>query len=715
MTLKPLLFLRNKALNPAVKNCSEEWGTLATHGMIREAEGYELLKTAGVPVPRYSIARSSSDAAEMAERIGYPVVLKVISPQVIHKSDAGGVVVNIASAQKAREAYDAIVRAVPASNSHAVIEGVMVEQQLPPGLELIVGGKTDPAFGKVLTVGIGGTLVELLRDTATRVLPIDRHEIEAMIHELQAYPLIAGFRNEPARDEQALIGIIESIARLFTERPDVVEFDINPVILYEKGACAVDARVYVSDHPPADISRSKKQSISSLLTVKSIAVVGASPEPNKVGYAIVRNLLTFPGSLCPVNPKHAMILGRKTYPSLGSIPEPVDIAVVAVPARTVPQIIEEAGTKGIPLVIVISSGFRESGVEGRMLEEQVMSIADRYGIRIMGPNCLGLMLPLQGINTTFDPVSPRPGRIAFISQSGAIISTIVDWSIPEEIGFSCVISVGNQADLTIEDFIQYAGTDPNTNAIILYIEQIHDGKRFMDMVRAVTHAKPIVAIKSGSSKIGQKAASSHTGSLAGSNEVYQAAFRQTGVIPVQSIREAFQAAELLSSEGYPKGVRAVVITNAGGFAVLSSDYAERFGITLIEFPPALVSELNAVLPADWSRENPIDMVGDSGADRFARTFDVMIRNQELWDIAFVVAVPSAISDPIRVANEIVRFSKHTHSMIVGCLIGGDSMKTPLRILREACIPNFPDLEDAFRAVGNICRHTGMCCQLKEQE
>jgi acetyl coenzyme A synthetase (ADP forming)-like protein len=380
---------------------------------------------------------------------------------------------------------------------------------------------------------------------------------------------------------------------------------------------------------PPEISPKKKQSISSLLTVKSIAVVGASPEPNKVGYSIVRNLLTFPGALYPVNPKHEMIIGRKTYPTLGSIPEPVDIAVVAVPARTVPQIVEEAGRKGIPLVIIISSGFRESGAEGKKLEEQVLAIANRYGIRIMGPNCLGLMLPLQGVNTTFDPVSPRPGKIAFISQSGAIISTIVDWSLPEEIGFSAVISVGNQADLTFEDFIQYAGADPNTKAIILYIEQIHDGKRFMDMVRTITPVKPIVAIKSGSSKIGQKAASSHTGSLAGSNEVYLAAFRQMGVIPVQSIREAFQAAELLSSEGYPKGVRAVVISNAGGFAVLSSDYAERFGITLIEFPPDLIAELNKVLPADWSRENPIDMVGDSSADRFASTFVVMIRIQDL--------------------------------------------------------------------------------------
>ena len=226
----------------------------------------------------------------------------------------------------------------------------------------------------------------------------------------------------------------------------------------------------------------------------------------------------------------------------------------------------------------------------------------------------------------------------------------------------------------------------------------------METVSRITLTKPVVAIKAGASVVGQKAASSHTGSLAGSHAVYMAAFRQAGVIPVNSIRGAFQTAELLASEGYPKGTRAVVITNAGGFGVLSSDYAEQNGIMMVEFSDDLIKELDTVLPPDWSRANPIDMVGDSSADRFARTFDIMIKNQQLWDIAFVIAVPSAISDPIRVANEIVRFSKNTHKMIVGCMIGGDSMKTPLRILRDAQIPNFPDLEDAFRAVGNICRH-----------
>jgi acyl-CoA synthetase (NDP forming) len=268
-----------------------------------------------------------------------------------------------------------------------------------------------------------------------------------------------------------------------------------------------------------------------------------------------------------------------------------------------------------------------------------------------------------------------------------------------------VISVGNQLDLTFEDFIGWTGTDPATNAIILYVEEIRNGRRFADAVSRITPTKPVIVIKSGSSEIGQKAASSHTGSLAGSFAVYQAAFRQAGMIPVRSIREAFQAAELLASEGYPHGTRAVVISNAGGFAVLSSDYAERFGIRLVEFPEALVQELDAVLPANWSRANPIDMVGDSHPDRYAKTFDVMIRHQDLWDIAFVIAVPTAISNPIRVANELVRFSTHTKKMIVGCMIGGDSMKTPQRILRESKIPNFPDLEDAFRAVGNICHYT----------
>jgi acetyl coenzyme A synthetase (ADP forming)-like protein len=675
-----------------------------THRMLSEAEGYALLKNYGIPVPEYSVVRTRQEVIKAADQVGYPLVMKVMSPQVIHKSDAGGVLTGIRSSADAEKAFDTISHNVKAFDPAAIISGFIIEQQKDKGLEILVGGRTDPTFGKVITVGMGGTLVELIRDISIRVLPVTPEDINAMLLELQAYPLIKGFRNEPARDKEALISLVDRVARFFISSPGIGEFDLNPVFLYEKGACVVDARIFISDTIDGEPAQQQSPMLPKILNARSIALIGATPEPNKVGYAVMRNLLAFPGKLYPVNPKHQTILGRTVYPELASVPDPIDIAVIVVPARFVPKIVQEAGEKGIPLAIIISSGFRESGKAGEELEHQVLTVARRYNMRIMGPNCLGLMLPHQGINTTFDPISPKPGKIAFISQSGAIISTIVDWSLPEEIGFSAVISIGNQADLSFEDFLVYAGDDPHTRAIILYIEEIRDGKRFMEIARGITAKKPVVAIKSGSSRIGQLTAASHTGSLAGSFEVYQAAFWESGIIPVRSMREAFQTAELLSSEGYPKGIRAIVISNAGGFAVLSSDYAEQFGIELVDFPPAILAELDTILPADWNRRNPVDMVGDASADRFAKTFDVMIKNQDSWDIAFVIAVPSAISDPVRVANELVRFSKSTHKMIVGCLIGGDSMKTPLRILRDSGIPNFPDLEDAFKAVGNICRH-----------
>ena len=672
--------------------------------LISEAKGYEILQEIGVPIPRYALAKNITEAISAAEVTGFPLVLKVVSPQIIHKSDAGGVITDIRNTEVLLGAFDKILNNVKKYDPSATIEGIMVEQQLEKGLEIIVGGRIDPAFGKVITIGMGGTLVELIKDVSIRVLPVTATDTNAMLHELNGYRLIKGFRNEPPRDKEALVNLIENIARFFMDSADIVEFDINPVFLYEHGLCAVDARFYM-DETPAPVQPEPVRPLpKELLHIKSIALIGASAEPNKVGYAVLRNLLSFPGTLYPVNPKHPMILGRTTYPSLTSLPGPVDVAIVIVPARVVPSIVEEAGKKGISLVVIISSGFRESGLTGSELEDRVTSLAKQYNIRIMGPNCLGLMFPHQGINSTFDPVSPKPGNLAFLSQSGAIITTMVDWSLPEEIGFSEVISVGNQADLTFEDYILFASGDPNTKAIIMYVEQIRKGRRFMEIVRQVTPTMPVVAIKAGSSKIGRMTAASHTGSLAGSYDVYQAAFWQSGVIPARSMREAFQTAELLASEGYPKGIRAIVISNAGGFAVLSSDYAEIMGIEMVEIPQTVIKELDSILPVDWNRRNPIDMVGDASADRFARTFDVMIRNQELWDIAFVIAVPSAISDPIRVANELVRFSKSTHKMIVGCMIGGDSMKTPLRILRDSGIPNFPDLEDAFKAVGNICRH-----------
>ncbi len=670
--------------------------------MLSEWEGYELLENYDIPVPAYRMATSAKEAVEAASAIGYPVVMKVISPDIVHKSDAGGVVAGIEDDAGVKEAFDTISSSVRERSPGARIEGVMVEQQLPRGLELLIGGKSDPSFGKVITFGIGGTMVELLRDVSIRVLPLSREELKEMVREIQGYPLIGGFRGERARDEDVLATILERACRLFIEHDDIVEFDINPLILYEKGACAVDARFLADGGAAAAVlaRRSDRMPLNTgLFYPETIALVGASSNPNKIGYALFRNLLSFEGTVYPVNPNATELLGRKVYPALGDLPESPDMVIIAVPAHLVPQVMEEAGAAEAQLAVIVSAGFRETGEDGEALEDEVVEVAQSHGIRIIGPNCLGIMLPHRALNATFDPTSPHPGPIAFISQSGAVITTVVDWSLAEDIGISAVISVGNQADLEFEDFMKFAVDDPNTKTVILYVEEIKNGRRFLNFAREISGRIPTVAIKSGSSQRGRKAASSHTGSLAGSFEVYSAAFRQAGVMQAHSLREAFDVAGLLASEGYPRGRRAVIVTSAGGFAVLSSDYADENGIELIEFSADVLEELDAILPQAWSHENPLDMVGDAGVDRFAKVFDVLIRHQGEWDIAFVVSVPSVTLDPTHLAKEIVRFSMNTDKMVVGCLLGGENMRSGVRLLRNAHIPNFSELEDAFKAVG----------------
>jgi len=672
-----------------------------TSRLIRESEGYELLKSIGIPVPRYHIAQTAREAELAAQEIGYPVVLKVVSPDISHKSDVGGVVTSVKNDEEVRQAFGKIMAGVQQARPDAQVAGIIVEQQLPEGLELIIGGKSDPSFGEILLFGIGGKFVDLIKDVTLRILPLDEHSIREMVQELYGYKLIHGYRDEPPLDEKALIATLVKISAFFYKNPHLVEFDINPFVLYEHGGCAVDARFILDAEEKRPVSRVHKEIPAALFDAKTIAVVGASSDPNKVGYAVCKNLLSFPGTLVPVNPGRTEILGKTAFANLTSIPGNVDIAVITIPARGVPAIVEEAGLKGIPLLVIISSGFREAGDEGRVLEDQVLELARKYNTRIIGPNCLGIMFPYLGINTTFDPISPKPGKLAFISQSGAVITTLVDWSLPEDIGFSAVISVGNQLDLGFEEYVSLLSEDEHTRAIILYIEEIRDGLRFMEVVSKVTPKKPVIAIKSGSSKKGKKAAASHTGSLAGSHDVYLAAFQQAGIITVRSTQQAFHVGELLASEGYPKGKRAIAITSAGGFGVLASDYAERYGIELIELSPALRDQLNAVLPPSWNHDNPMDILGDANAARFAKVFDILIESQLDWDIIFIIIVPSALADPVLLAEEVVRFSKRTKKMIVGCMAGGDSMKKAFRILKDNNIPNFQDMENAFEITGMI--------------
>lgn len=678
--------------------------------LLTEPEGYDLLRKYGISVPEHSLAHSPEEAVSAAATIGYPVVLKVVSAEVVHKSDAGGVVSSVSDESGVRQAFTGIQRTVAERVPGARIDGILVEKRLSGGLELLLGGRTDPSFGKVVTFGIGGTLVELLRDVAIRVLPLVDDEIPSFIHEIRGYRLIRGYRGEAPRDEGSLVRAVRSICRMFEERDDIVEFDINPLLLFAKGVSAVDARFYevpvaaqrvpsMASHvetPPAG-----RALAADLFYPRSIAVVGASANPEKIGYAVLRNLHGFPGKLYGVNPSARRILDHEVFATTSSIPGGVDMVVVAVPSTEVPHVLEDAGRGGARLAVVISAGFREIGGSGIDLERGLVESARKANLRCVGPNCLGIILPHHQINATFDPATPRPGHIAFISQSGAIITTMVDWSLRQSLGLSAVISVGNQADLGFADYLRFAEADPDTKTIVLYIEEIKDGRAFLETAREISGRKHIIAIKSGSSSQGQKAASSHTGSLAGSYQVYRAAFRQAGVIAVDSLKEAFQTGQLLASEDYPAGKRAIVMSNAGGFCVLASDYAEKYGLEIAELPADVLSELDGILTAEWSHENPMDLVGDAHADRYARVFDVMTRREEFWDTAFIVAVPTTSLDPRHLAQEVVRFSRRTSKMVVCCLLGGDSMQSGVNAVRAEHIPNFDELEEAFRTVGHV--------------
>ncbi len=666
------------------------------------AEGYQLLEKYGIPHPSYGLAKSEEDAGRIAEKLNFPVVMKVISSDIIHKSDAGGVVLDINSAEEAREAYLRIIQNSLSAVPGALIEGVIVEEAAHPGLEIIVGGKTDHAFGKVLTFGIGGTNVSIYRDVSFGILPITPEKAKNMIHGIRARMLIEGYRGSKPKDEGAMVGILIKAATMFEETPGLSEFDINPLRLYENGACAIDTAFIFDDSNSFSGPEEYTVPDTGIFSPSSIALVGASDKPGKIGSTITLKLAEFGGVFYPVNPSDEEVWGMKTYPSVSSIPGDVDMAVIAVPAAIVPGIVEECGKKGVRLAVIISAGFKETGEAGAKLEEIVAGSGKKYGMRITGPNCLGLINPYEGYDTTFLPMTPMPGNIAFISQSGALLNAVIDWSISYGLGFSLVASVGNQCDLKFVDYLIWAGSDENTRAIIMYVEDVGDGRRFMQLVSEISPLKPVVVIKSGSSEKGHIAAVSHTGSLAGSHEIYLEAFRECGAIFASNIEDAFYSAEFLAHrKRYPKGSRVVVVTNAGGFAVLSSDYAEKYGLNIVDLPPEVKEEFDGFLPSYWSRRNPVDIVGDAGIERFTGAFDLLCKYDEFWDICVLITIPSNNIPFEKFADEVIRMTKDTDKRVVPVLVGGEELKRGRDLLTGAGIPSFDEPETAFRVMGGI--------------
>lgn len=454
-----------------------------------------------------------------------------------------------------------------------------------------------------------------------------------------------------------------------------------------------------------DVYRYTHEPLDAIFSPNSVAVIGATEREGSVGRTILWNLITnsFGGTVFPVNLKRSSVLGIKAYPSVLEIPDKLDLAVVVTPAPTVPGVIRECVEKGAKGAIVISAGFKEIGEEGVKLEQQILEEARKGQMRIVGPNCLGVMSPVTGLNATFAADMARPGNVGFISQSGALCTAILDWSFRENVGFSAFVSIGSMLDVGWGDLIYYLGNDPRTESIVIYMETIGDARSFLTAAREVALTKPIIIIKPGRTEAAAKAAASHTGSLTGSDEVLRAAFRRVGVLRVESIDDLFHISEVLAKQPRPEGDRLTVVTNAGGPGVLATDALISSGGRLAHISNETMEDLNNILPEHWSHNNPIDILGDASPERYAETLELTAKDPES-DGLLVILTPQAMTDPTQTAEELKKYRTGLGKPLLASWMGGAEISAGESILNQNGIPTFEYPDTAARMFNYMWRY-----------
>ncbi len=457
---------------------------------------------------------------------------------------------------------------------------------------------------------------------------------------------------------------------------------------------------------PFDGTQDAPGGLDAIFEPRNVAVIGATERAGSVGRTILWNLISNPfgGTVFPVNPARASILGIKAYPNIAAVPERVDLAVIATPAVTVPGVIRECVAAGVRGAIVISAGFKERGAAGVELERQVLEEARRGNMRIIGPNCLGVMRPLYGLNATFASAMARPGNVGFISQSGALLTAILDWSFEENVGFSAFVSNGSMLDVGWGDLIYYLGDDPQTHSIVIYMESVGDAESFLSAAREVALSKPIILIKAGRTAAAAQAAASHTGSLTGSDEVLDAAFSRSGVLRVERISDLFHMSEVLSKQPRPKGPRLAIVTNAGGPGVLATDALILQGGQLAEVAPETVEALNKILPEHWSHGNPVDILGDADEERYRQTLEIVAKDPNS-DGLLVIVTPQAMTDATRTAERLRPYAQLGEKPLLASWMGGAQVATGISILNRANIPTFDYPDTAARMFEYMWRYT----------
>ena len=650
-----------------------------------------------IPVPREGLATSPEAAVRLAEGIGWPVVLKVVSHDILHKTDAGGVLTGLASAGEVAQGYETILNNARAYQADAEIAGVQVQQMLPAAQEVIVGAVTDPSFGKLVAFGLGGVLVEVLKDITFRLAPASCEEALSMIDGIAAAEILRGTRGAEPVDREALASVIQNLSQLIHDFPEISEMDLNPVFAGSGGATAVDVRILVDFSQPEPPYRPSEDEILAAMTrimePDSVAVIGASAEEGKIGNSVMKNLIDggYQGEIYPINPRADEILGKTCYKSVGDIPGEVDIAVFAIPAKFVLGALKEVGEKKIPGAIMIPSGFAETGeVE---LQREMVEIARTYNVRVMGPNIYGFYYTPKNLCATFCTPYDVKGQAALSSQSGGVGMAIIGFSRSAKMGVSAIIGLGNKCDLDEDDLLTFFEQDDNTQLIAMHMEDLKDGRAFAEVAERVSKKKPIVVLKAGRTALGARAAASHTGALAGDDKIYDDILRQCGVIRARSLRDMLEFSRGLPILPAPRGENVVIITGAGGSGVLLSDACVDNGLELMKFPKDLDQAFRSFIPPFGAAGNPVDITGGQPPSTYGSTIRLGLEDDRI-DALILGYWHTIITPPMvfaRVVAEVVEEcrKKGIDKPIVASLVGDTEVEEASEYLYERGIVAHP--------------------------
>jgi 3-hydroxypropionyl-CoA synthetase (ADP-forming) len=678
--------------------------------VITEESSKEILGEYGIRVPKYALVTNSDEAAQKSKEIGFPLVAKIVSPDILHKTDVGGVKVGLGSEDEVKKAFDDMFYRLKEKFD---VKGVLLEKMVPKGVELIIGLQNDFQFGPSIMVGLGGIYTELFKDVSFRVLPVTKGDALKMLESLRGKDILKGFRGSKPIDLDMLSEAIVNIGTLGVDLAGKYEsIDFNPVVVYPDSYYVVDAKIILKDKSldnAISIANPDSSYMDLFFNAKSVALIGASPEPGKIGNSVMESLVKhdYKGKVYPVNAKgYSEIMGVKAYKNLLDVKDPVDVVIVTVDLKFVPDLLTECGKKNIHNMVIISGGGKELGGERAAIEKRIQDQSRELNVRIIGPNCIGIFNGENRLDCAFQGhlrmLRPKQGNVAFLSQSGTVGIAFMETS--DAFGLSKMISYGNRSDVDEADMIHYLAQDPNTNVIGLYVEGLGDGRKFMNSAKNVIkeHQKPIVVFKNGRSTKGAKQAASHTGSLGGSFAVISGAFEQTGIISVDSYEELTSALKALTWQPVPKGNKIAMVTNGAGPIIAAIDNFERLNLELAQLSDQTMKSFKEHYPATYVIGNPCDVTGSASADdyRFAIQSFLDDPNVDIIMPWFVFQ-----DDPLeeKIVDILADFQKQKKKPILVGAMGGPYTEKISKKIEAFNIPVYQSVITWITAAGSLAK------------